>query len=587
MEREAAVKAAEYYKKRQEEMNRPVNPREPLKRTADNNWVHVSCAVFTPEVKFGMAKALSPSEGIPSIPRARYAEMCKVCKNTGGACVACHQCRAPIHVECAHQADYLLGFEITPVKGSRRDQFNIVTINGETGIMSAGIWCKEHIPAKTIVHRMHDSVDDSGLNALQLYVQNFKQADLTLTGCARKANQISLAAKTSTPALQSTPNRRASLTTIVNGDSGGNSPTAVQPGGKICLTCGIDVSPKWYAIDQAQERGLTNGYYGHLGAEAQKFVEQRSFQCHKCKKTNRQPNPHPVPEKSPEPEPVRQPALASPMATHATPPIELGPANRGPYSWSPPQQSAAVPVSMVMAAPTQLQAPQLASMAAPLIPPVQPPPGIPPPALPPTIAPRGGPPIPQHPYSLATAPHSSHSFGDWHRHAQHGLSQHGPIPVHGHREINGGPPPLQQNSVPQLAPPNHLRPPPIQSMAHPPPPPPPPSGHMAQPPYMNGMPPSPRRLSGGPLPVQNGGGPYMPGYHHGMHSPEYPNGGPPRMSILRDGRQPMYPPQHGSPPMSRDELPPLSRESGNPPPPREGRPPSGASASPSLRNLLS
>jgi PHD-zinc-finger like domain len=95
LEREQAVKAAEYYRKRQEEMNRPVNPREPLKRTTDNNWVHVTCAVWTPEVKFGSAKALSPSEGIPSIPRRQYDEICVACNQTGGACVGCHHCKAP------------------------------------------------------------------------------------------------------------------------------------------------------------------------------------------------------------------------------------------------------------------------------------------------------------------------------------------------------------------------------------------------------------------------------------------------------------------------------------------------------------
>lgn len=74
-------------------MNKPLNPREPLKRTANNNWVHVTCAVFTPEVKFGNANALEPSEGIPSIPSGRYDEACKVCKQKGGACVNCHTCR--------------------------------------------------------------------------------------------------------------------------------------------------------------------------------------------------------------------------------------------------------------------------------------------------------------------------------------------------------------------------------------------------------------------------------------------------------------------------------------------------------------
>jgi len=104
LEKEAHIKAADFYRKRQEEMNRPVNPREPLKRTANNNWVHVSCAVFTPEVKFGNAKALEPSEGIPSIASARYEEVCKLCKKSGGACVGCHTCKTPgkwyIHNSC-------------------------------------------------------------------------------------------------------------------------------------------------------------------------------------------------------------------------------------------------------------------------------------------------------------------------------------------------------------------------------------------------------------------------------------------------------------------------------------------------------
>jgi PHD-zinc-finger like domain len=95
IERENAQKAADYYRKKQEDMNRPVNPREPLKRTANNMWVHVTCAVWTPEVKFGNAKALEPSEGIPSIPSARHDEICRACKGRGGACVACHSCRAP------------------------------------------------------------------------------------------------------------------------------------------------------------------------------------------------------------------------------------------------------------------------------------------------------------------------------------------------------------------------------------------------------------------------------------------------------------------------------------------------------------
>lgn len=95
IERDNNTKAADFFRKKQEEMNRPLNPREPLKRTANNNWVHVTCAVFTPEVKFGCAKALEPSEGIPSIASGKYDEICTACRHRGGACVACQSCKTP------------------------------------------------------------------------------------------------------------------------------------------------------------------------------------------------------------------------------------------------------------------------------------------------------------------------------------------------------------------------------------------------------------------------------------------------------------------------------------------------------------
>ncbi|KAL1865788.1 hypothetical protein VTK73DRAFT_5080 [Phialemonium thermophilum] len=620
-ERELAQKAAEYYRKKQEEMNRPVNPREPLKRTADNNWIHVTCAVWTPEVKFGMAKALGPCEGIPSIPRSRFAEVCKVCKKRAGACVACHQCRAPVHVECAHQAGYLLGFDITPVKSSRRDQVNVVTMNGETGIMSAAIWCKEHVPTKTIVHRMHDTVDDGGLNALQLYVQNFKQADLTLTGCARKANQISSATKMSTSASSSSAsgahaqNRRVSTAPLTNGDKADHAPSTTPSGDRVCITCGVDVSPRWYAVDPAVQKELTDGYHTDVGTEAKKFIEQRSFQCHKCKKANRQPRhlsaskpsrtptPEPAPKLEPELEPL-QPPLRAPLATPpllVQEPRHLG---RGPFSWSPPLQAASGPGLMVP--PVAMQAPVLGPPPAslPHHQSVGPPPVAP---LGPALAPRG-PPMPSHAY-----PPPPSSYNDWPR-APHGGPAH---PVHSHRDVNGGPP-LAPNPMQPLAPPNHLRQPPISSI-HPPLPSHAPhpmhNGQLVQPPFVNGLPPSPRRLNGPPPPpapppqaVQNGA-PYPPppppppqppqSYHSSVvshsHSPEYGGGaGHGLSSILRHRNPPPLSAQHGSPPMPRDSLP-MNRESSRPPQPpppppppqQDNRRPSGASASPSLRNLLS
>lgn len=100
-----ARKATEQYRKRQEELARPPSPREPLKRTVGNNWVHITCAVWTQEVEFGNANALAPSEGIPSIPSSRFEVVCQVCNRAGGAVVLCqsHNCRKPCESSSSFQ----------------------------------------------------------------------------------------------------------------------------------------------------------------------------------------------------------------------------------------------------------------------------------------------------------------------------------------------------------------------------------------------------------------------------------------------------------------------------------------------------
>ncbi|KAI5465911.1 hypothetical protein BGZ63DRAFT_117826 [Mariannaea sp. PMI_226] len=575
LEVQQARKAAEYYRKKQEELNRPVNPREPLKRTADNNWVHVTCAVWTPEVKFGRAKALEPSEGIPSIPRSKYNELCAVCNKKEGACVSCHQCRASYHVECARQEGHLLGFDITPVKSSRRDQVSIVTVNGESGMMSASVWCKDHAPTKTIVHRMYDAVDDSGLNALQLYVQNFKQADLTLTGTVRKANLMTTAAKMSGTPAQPGMRRSSTTTATTNGTGNGNlhrqgengdtTLDSGQSGEKVCISCGVDVSPKWWPIDDSQERELTNGHYGTLGSEAQKFVEQRRSQCHKCHKNHRTPRPQP-PKLSPHPiaevprPPRRDPSLPAtvpPMRSPPPPPVSNHREAHPPsYAWpthpphsGPPQHQSPTHIADHSLGPRPAPAPAG--------------PAYPPPPLPRT------------------------QYNDWG--ARPG-SQHGSPPRH----LNGGPPPLHNpQHLTSLRPPPISAPPPISGpppLSGPPPPAPLPMSHPANhgpQPYVNGMPPSPRHLGGPALPPRYSH-PYHGHPHHGAPPPPHlppptmNNGAPPPRTDAFT--QVLHPPRA---PFSTSQAGPGLPPPHEPPRPPESRPASGASASPSLRNLLS
>ncbi|XP_062864359.1 lysine-specific demethylase 4C [Trichomycterus rosablanca] len=80
-----------------------------LKRTADNRWAHVMCAVCLPEVKFLNIVKRSPVD-VGAVPAQRYRLKCIYChkrmKKWAGACIqcSCGRCPTSFHVTCAHAA---------------------------------------------------------------------------------------------------------------------------------------------------------------------------------------------------------------------------------------------------------------------------------------------------------------------------------------------------------------------------------------------------------------------------------------------------------------------------------------------------
>ena len=283
-ERELASQFLKNYAQAQKERGWPEMPREALKKTANNNWVHVICATWTQEIKFSDASALEVAEGIARgpIPAQRFDLVCKFCSTMQGLCVSCPVCHDNFHIGCAHLAGCTFGFDVTPVKGSRRDHVSIVTLGQETGYMTAAVWCKEH-QVKTIVHTLTEMAELNGdrVNTLQLFVRTYKQADLTFAGTVRKANLVSQLTKgaatatatsnsptTSThpaslnstsinnrrtsaalPTSSGTKAQRASLT---GEDSGYIRNRTCSPSSLLerrCYRCMIDVSPKWWKVD--------------------------------------------------------------------------------------------------------------------------------------------------------------------------------------------------------------------------------------------------------------------------------------------------------------------------------------------------
>jgi len=276
--------AATKYHKDQVEKGRPLYPREAVKKTASNNWAHIVCSIWTSEVRFSEAPKLENAENILTALSnpARQEALCKVCRISHGACISCFQCGAAFHAACAQEAGYSFGFDITPVKGSRKDQSQIVTLGEETGTMQAAVWCRDHT-IKTAFHPMNEIAKDTGLTALQTYVRVFKQADKSLTGTARKANMFSQqSAKSIQLSTAPTPlNRRASL--LANPktrstpdstmeDVGSPLPDGIEPAIEShhrCVTCGTEASVWWY--DQKSEADMDMDMDG-----------PREMQCHKC-----------------------------------------------------------------------------------------------------------------------------------------------------------------------------------------------------------------------------------------------------------------------------------------------------------------
>ncbi|KAK1159257.1 protein Jade-1-like [Acipenser oxyrinchus oxyrinchus] len=66
-------------------------------------WVHVSCALWIPEVSIGCPEKMEPITKVSHIPASRWALSCSLCKEHMGTCIQCSMpsCVIAFHVTCA------------------------------------------------------------------------------------------------------------------------------------------------------------------------------------------------------------------------------------------------------------------------------------------------------------------------------------------------------------------------------------------------------------------------------------------------------------------------------------------------------
>ncbi|KAF7309944.1 Zinc finger protein 1 [Mycena indigotica] len=174
----------------------PPNPLPPdsylhaRKPTEGQGWTHVLCSVFMNEITYTDASRLRCVEGLSSIARHRWTTRCSICHQTEGAVIRCSDCNREYHASCAWKQGYKFGFEIQPVKSSRRDTTTMITFKGESGCMGPIVSCKEHQRSKRDMYGLCE-MNEGGETALQVYCRAYKQAPVTQAhGLLRKARRL-------------------------------------------------------------------------------------------------------------------------------------------------------------------------------------------------------------------------------------------------------------------------------------------------------------------------------------------------------------------------------------------------------------
>lgn len=77
-----------------------------FKQTTTNQWGHLLCAIWIPEVSLGNSVYMEPIDNISSVPKSRWKLTCYICRRRQGACIQCDNkhCFTAFHVTCARWA---------------------------------------------------------------------------------------------------------------------------------------------------------------------------------------------------------------------------------------------------------------------------------------------------------------------------------------------------------------------------------------------------------------------------------------------------------------------------------------------------
>lgn len=103
----------------------------------EHAWVHLSCALWIPEIIISNYEMKEKIKGVESIGKKRFMERCEICLLKGyGPTIKCERCDLRFHVECA-----------------RVNKFQLESTDNQMGENKFHIFCQRHAPHKLVKAR--------------------------------------------------------------------------------------------------------------------------------------------------------------------------------------------------------------------------------------------------------------------------------------------------------------------------------------------------------------------------------------------------------------------------------------------------
>ena len=113
----------------------------------EHAWIHMSCALWIPEIDISNYKQKEKIKGIETIHKKRFMEHCEICLLSGyGPTIKCEKCTLRFHVECA-----------------RVNKFQLEITDNQMGENKFHVFCQRHAPhklVKTIELKKQREIDD-------------------------------------------------------------------------------------------------------------------------------------------------------------------------------------------------------------------------------------------------------------------------------------------------------------------------------------------------------------------------------------------------------------------------------------------